>query len=121
MQLKTMLKVHRLDAVGFNVLQEYEEVKGPDDGSFEEKIQEQELIYYQYKKQRQIAKTLGADPEEVEIPEKAKEYMVRGTINCSLKSTVPFLTFVRINVMVSEDLKCIIIITNIESIWHRPL
>lgn len=59
--------------------QEYEEVKGPDDGSFEEKIQEQELIYYQYEKQRRIAKKLGADPEEVEIPEKAKEYMVRKT------------------------------------------
>lgn len=54
-------------------------MKGPDDGSFEEKIQEQELIYYQYEKQRRIAMELGADPEEVEIPEKAKEYMVRKT------------------------------------------
>lgn len=54
-------------------------MKGPDNGSFEEKIQEQELIYYQYEKQRRIAKKLGADPEEVEIPEKAKEYMVRKT------------------------------------------
>ena len=60
-------------------LQEYEEVRSPDDGSFEEKIQEQELIYYQYEKQRDLATMAGADPDDVEIPEKAKEYMVRKT------------------------------------------
>ncbi|XP_061166015.1 uncharacterized protein LOC133174938 [Saccostrea echinata] len=63
------------DRQAFQILEEYEEVKSPDDGSFEEKIQEQELIYYQYINQRNIAKKIGANPDEVEIPEKAKEYM----------------------------------------------
>ncbi|XP_048761811.2 uncharacterized protein LOC125670607 [Ostrea edulis] len=63
------------DRKAFHIPEEYEEVGNSDNGSFEEKIQEEELIFYQYKKQRDIARKLGADPDEVEMPERAKEYM----------------------------------------------
>ncbi|KAJ8305878.1 hypothetical protein KUTeg_016423 [Tegillarca granosa] len=74
------------EAIPYYIYMEETEEKNGHQNDKELEIQEKEEAYYQYLEQRAVAKKRGLDPESVEIPEEAKEFLKENHVGKSRRA-----------------------------------